>query len=278
MRRKHTQTPRSSDPGEIMPHRPEDAPRLSSFSQPASSGSSWSANEPRASLVAQSGSNKAAAVENKTRVDLPCSQDDASMCAAGGDWMLPQGDSDMANRNALAQRAEHAAFANAKREIAALDELTVGELAEKYRDVFGVPTRTRNKDYLRRRIAWRIQAKQEGGLSPRALDRIEQLAPQAPARWHDPATKKAATGAPGRRSKSDLRDPRLPPPGHVLTRIHDGIEHRVTILSDGFEYRGEHHRSLSQVATLITGTPWNGFRFFFGNAHGGHAARAGGAE
>lgn len=184
----------------------------------------------------------------------------------------------MANRNALAQRADHTAFANAKREIAALDELTVGELAEKYRDVFGVPTRTRNKDYLRRRIAWRIQEKHEGGLSPRALERIEQLAPHAPARWHEPTTTRAASGAAGRRSKTEPRDPRLPPPGHVLTRFHDGVEHRVTILSDGFEYRGEHHRSLSQVARLITGTPWNGFRFFFGNARGGHAARAGGAE
>ena len=278
MRRKHTQTPRLSDPGKTMLPRPQGAPRWSSSSQPASSGSYWDANDPRAAQADQSGSNTAGVVENKTRVDLLCSQDDASMCAAGGDCTLPQGDSDMANRNALAQRAEHAAFANAKREIASLDALTVGELAEKYRDVFGVPTRTRNKDYLRRRIAWRIQEQQQGGLSARALERIEKLAPQAPARWHEPATKKAATGAPGRRSKPELRDPRLPPPGHVLTRIHDGIEHRITILSDGFEYRGEHHRSLSQVAKLITGTPWNGFRFFFGNARGGHAARGERAE
>lgn len=183
----------------------------------------------------------------------------------------------MANRNAVAQRTELAALVNAKRELAALDALTVGELAEKYREVFGVPTRTRNKDYLRRRIAWRIQEQQEGGLSSRALERIEQLAPQAPARWHEPPTKKAAVDAPGRRRKQELRDPRLPPPGHVLTRSHDGIEHKVTILGDGFEYRGKRHRSLSQVAKLITGTPWNGFRFFFGNASGGNAARTAGA-
>jgi hypothetical protein len=200
------------------------------------------------------------------------------MCAAGGDSTLPQGDSDMANRNALAQRAEHSAFATAKREIAALDALTVGELAEKYREVFGVPTRTRNKDYLRKRIAWRIQEQQQGGLSPRALERIDRLAPQAPARWHEPAVKKTASDASGRRSKAELRDPRLPEPGHVLTRVHDGIEHQVTILTDGFEYRGERHRSLSQIAKLITGTPWNGYRFFFGNARGGHAARGESAE
>jgi hypothetical protein len=187
----------------------------------------------------------------------------------------------MANRNALAQRAELATFANAKREIAALDALTVGELAEKYREVFGVPTRTRNKEYLRRRIAWRIQEQREGGLSPRALERIEQLAPQAPARWRETAPKsaKAATSeSNANRRKTQLRDPRLPAPGNVLTRIYNGIEHRVAIRSDGFEYQGELHRSLSQIAKLITGTPWNGFRFFFGNAHGGRAARAEGAE
>jgi hypothetical protein len=90
------------------------------------------------------------------------------MCAAGDDLAPPQGDCDMGNRNALAQRAELTeltAFANTRRELASLSAMTVGELAEKYRDVFGVPTRTRNKDYLRRRIAWRIQQQQEGGLS-----------------------------------------------------------------------------------------------------------------
>lgn len=184
----------------------------------------------------------------------------------------------MANRNALAQRTEQAAFANAKRQIAALDGLTVGELAAKYLEVFGIPTRTRNKGYLRRRIAWRIQEQQEGGLSSRAVERIAQLAPQAPARWHEPTTKRSGSGASGRRNGSGLRDPRLPSPGHVLTRIHDGIEHKVTILGDGFEYRGEHHRSLSKIAKLITGTPWNGFRFFFGNSRGGHAAGAEGVE
>jgi hypothetical protein len=194
------------------------------------------------------------------------------MCTAGGDSTPPQGDSDMANRNALAQRTEQAAFVNAKRQIAALDGLTVGELAAKYLEVFGIPTRTRNKDYLRRRIAWRIQEQQEGGLSSRAVERIAQLAPQAPARWHEPTARKAGPGASGRRDRPELRDPRLPPPGYVLTRIHDGIEHKVTILRDGFEYRGEHHRSLSQIARRITGTPWNGFRFFFGNSRGGRAA------
>jgi hypothetical protein len=43
------------------------------------------------------------------------------------------------------------------RELAELRGLTVGQLCEKYREVFGVPTHSRNKDYLFKKIAWRIQ-------------------------------------------------------------------------------------------------------------------------
>jgi hypothetical protein len=58
------------------------------------------------------------------------------------------------------------------------------------------------------------------------------------------------------------RDPRLPEPGTVITREHGGVEHRVTVLEDGFEYRGERFPSLSKVARAITGTNWNGYLFF----------------
>lgn len=214
---------------------------------------------------------------NTSRVDLPCLPKNASMHAAGDASAPPQGDSDMGNRNAIAKRTELAALANTRAELAALGAMTVGELAEKFRELFGVPTRTRNKDYLRKRIAWRIQEQREGGLSPRALERIAELAPQAPARWREPiqeidGTESAAHG------RASSRDPRLPALGTTLTRIHEGAEHRVTILEDGFEYRGKRHRSLSQIASLITGTPWNGFRFFFGNARGRRVDGPEGAE
>jgi hypothetical protein len=185
----------------------------------------------------------------------------------------PRGESDMGHRNAIARHAEASALASMRQELAALGAMTVGELAEKFREVFGVPTRTRNKDYLRRRIAWRIQEQREGGLSPRALERIAHLAPQAPARWREPRQRKD-----GLESSEQERDPRLPVPGSILSRVYGGVEHQVTVLDDGFEYRGTRHGSLSQIASLITGTPWNGFRFFFGNARGRRVHESEGAE
>jgi hypothetical protein len=175
----------------------------------------------------------------------------------------------MGNRSALVQREDRAAIANVQRELVALDAMTVGELAEKYRAVFGIPTRSRNREYLRKHLAWRMQERAEGGLSPRALERIEQLAPQAPVRWRERVAKQEDVACSAPATTRPGRDPRLPPPGTVLTRAHDGIEHRVTILADGFEYQGKRHRSLSQIARLITGTSWNGYTFFLGRAAGG---------
>ena len=59
------------------------------------------------------------------------------------------------------------------KEIEGLRRLTVGGLREKYREVFGEESRSNHKDFLFRRIAWRIQANAEGGLSERARRRAE---------------------------------------------------------------------------------------------------------
>lgn len=158
------------------------------------------------------------------------------------------------------QKRERAAAADLGAQLAALDKLTVAELVEKYREVFGVPTRTRNKDFLRKRVAWRIQELAEGGLSEKALARIEQLAPEAPVRWR--ATTATSGAEPAIEATTPQRDPRLPPVGSILHRTHGGMDHQVTVLEDGFEHQGERYASLSRVARAIAGTPWNGFLFF----------------
>ncbi|MHC5015508.1 MAG: DUF2924 domain-containing protein [Planctomycetota bacterium] len=48
----------------------------------------------------------------------------------------------------------------------------------------------------------------------------------------------------------------------MLTRTFKGTEYRVTVLQDGFEYDGSIYRSISAVATAITGSHWNGYHFF----------------
>jgi len=145
-------------------------------------------------------------------------------------------------------------------QLAALRELTVGQLCERYREVFGEPTRSRNKDYLRKKIAWRIQEQVHGGLSERALARIAELSPAAPVRWRLNTAQRAARAA--ALGLDGDRDPLLPPAGTVLAREYQGVTHHVTVLEDGFEFGGVRYESLSKVARVITGTSWNGYLFF----------------
>ena len=69
-----------------------------------------------------------------------------------------------------------------QREIEALSRMTVGQLREKYMEVFGEESRSNHKQFLFRRIAWRIQASAEGGLSERARRRALEIANDADVR------------------------------------------------------------------------------------------------
>ena len=150
------------------------------------------------------------------------------------------------------------AMGNMTRELAALPHMTVPELAERYEAVYGEPCRSRNKDWLRKKVAWRIQELAEGGLSPRAKARIDELNGEAGLTWPQPAAKKPAPVA----AEAAARDPRLPPVGTVLVRAYKGAEYQVTVLQTGFQFGGQHYASLSKIAEAITGTHWNGFLFF----------------
>lgn len=162
------------------------------------------------------------------------------------------------------ERDDLSAMASLSQQLASLNAMTLGDLTEKYREVFGEPTHSHNKEHLRKRIAWRIQELAEGGLSPRALERISVLAPQAPPRWQQPTSAGKPPGAGKPACPGPTHDKRLPPAGTVLTRVYDGVEHKVTVLANGFEYLGTLHRSLSKIAQLITHKSWNGYVFFLG--------------
>jgi hypothetical protein len=75
---------------------------------------------------------------------------------------------------------------NVEKEVAALQRMTVNELRERYREVFGEESRSRNKQFLWKRIAWRTQALEEGGLSERARRRAMELAKDADIRIRPP--------------------------------------------------------------------------------------------
>jgi hypothetical protein len=84
-------------------------------------------------------------------------------------------------------------------------------------------------------IAWRLQAAVEGGLTPETRARIH--------------------------SKSMPRAPN-PPVGTRVTREYRGVLYTAEIGDGVVLYGGRSYRSLSQVAGEITGTHWNGPRFF----------------
>lgn len=154
---------------------------------------------------------------------------------------------------------------NVGKEVAALQRMTVNELRARYAEVFGDETRTGNKAWLVKRIAWRLQAMAEGGLSERARQRAEELANDADIRMSPPKPKPATPPNEKRVVTAAVRfsdDDRLPLAGTVLTRDYKGKKLQVRVLANGFEYEGEVFRSLSAVAKKITGTHTNGFLFF----------------
>ena len=158
-----------------------------------------------------------------------------------------------------------------RKEIDELSRMTVGQLRQKYLEVFGEESRSNHKQFLFRRIAWRIQALAEGGLSERARRRALEIANDADLRIRAPKTTFGSnvTLDPKlsvNRKVAGVLDSRLPPPGTYLEREYKGRRVIVKVLVEGFEYDGEIYRSLSAIAQEATGTKWNGFLFFNLNA------------
>jgi hypothetical protein len=151
---------------------------------------------------------------------------------------------------------------NIAKEVAALERMTAKQLRERYAEVFGETTNANNRIWLLKRIAWRVQAQVEGGLSERALARAAELARDADLRVTAPKEKAAAMPVTARRIAETGLDDRLPPAGAILTRKYKGSVIQVLVLTDGFEHAGEKYGTLSAVAKAITGSHCNGYHFF----------------
>jgi hypothetical protein len=131
-------------------------------------------------------------------------------------------------------------------ELDRLPTTPIAELRKRYRELFRAePPKAFGPDLLRRSIAQTIQEKAYGGLPPTTRRLLNQLV-------------KTASAKPNGR----LELPQRIKPGSELVRTWNGKTYRVAVTGDGFAYAGKKFASLSEIAFAITGTKWNGPRFF----------------
>jgi hypothetical protein len=131
-------------------------------------------------------------------------------------------------------------------ELAKLPMTPIVNLRMRYRELFrSDPPKAFGPDLLRRSIAHRIQERAYGGLSKDSSRLLLQLI-------------KAAQGKPN----GKLELPRRIKAGSELVRTWRGATYRVKVTTEGFSFEGETYASLSEIACKITGTRWNGPRFF----------------
>ena len=149
-------------------------------------------------------------------------------------------------------------------QIMGLKGLSTEELLKKYEELFdGKKAPSNNKAYLWRKLAYRIQELECGGLSEEAQNRVNELIEE-----YDPVNNKALrpnNAFQDIQSDGKLihsRDRRLPIPGTVITKAYKGNTIQVKVLDRGFEYMNKVYRSLTAITKDITGSHWNGYLFF----------------
>jgi hypothetical protein len=143
-----------------------------------------------------------------------------------------------------------------KTDIERIRTLDLDGLRVQWRNVFARRApRTLPRGLLVRVLAYRVQADALGDLDPKVLQVLEGFA----ARDSRLRPRARADGRYG--AAPSFPSPRIKP-GSVLVREWAGRTHRVMALEVGFAWEGKTYRSLSHVARAITGTQWNGRRFF----------------
>ena len=107
---------------------------------------------------------------------------------------------------------------NILQEVATLQRLTVGQLRQRFAELFGEATRASNRTWLVKRIVWRLQALAEGDLSQRARRRAAELAHDADLRLNAPRSPTPTATTPEPVAVPTPVDHRLPPPGTILNK------------------------------------------------------------
>ena len=135
---------------------------------------------------------------------------------------------------------------NVLAQVAALPDKSAAEIKQMWWDLYDREPPAYNRQFLIKRLAYRLQELAYGGLSARAEAKLKALAEEEEARL---------------KGKSPRRIAR-PIAGTQLVREWKGVEHHVTVVDNGFEYQGRKYTSLSAIARAITGTRWNGPLFW----------------
>ncbi|MDD5699323.1 MAG: DUF2924 domain-containing protein [Victivallaceae bacterium] len=132
------------------------------------------------------------------------------------------------------------------RQLTALKKMTRGELDDKWRDLYGSEPPSFRRAFLERRLAYRIQELFYGGLEEPVREKLDEIADKAE----------------GKKAKTRVEVDGRILPGTRFTREWNGKLYETIVREDGFEYNGQMYRSLSAIATAITGTQWNGRKWW----------------
>lgn len=147
-------------------------------------------------------------------------------------------------------------------QIMELKEKSLVELQVKHQELFpDRATPSNNKVYLWRKIAYRLQELEYGGFSAEVKSKLEEFI-----RYYDPINNQALrptdiTKKQHRKWKLE-RDKRLPIPGTVIIKNYKGTKLEVKVLDSGFEHNNKIYKTLSSIASEITGNHWSGYTFF----------------
>lgn len=134
-----------------------------------------------------------------------------------------------------------------QKEITALEDCSIAELKEKFSELFGFECGSNQCQKSSGKAQYKLQEIFLGGLTAEDKALLDAVADKDPAANLKPADNKPRPLAKGTR----------------LCRGWKGRTYEVFVRDDGkFEYNGELYRSLSAVASEITGTHWNGKKFF----------------
>jgi len=130
-------------------------------------------------------------------------------------------------------------------ELLSLPRCSIHDLRTRWRALFGAePPTAFGPDLLRRGVAQKLQENVYGGLDRATVQLLNQL-----------------IGHAAKNGRKTVFQRRIKP-GAVLVRDWKGKNHRITVLEDGFAFENKPYDSLSAIARMITGTRWNGPRFF----------------